>query len=114
MVPQFGFAFKNLGQLATQFVHILSNQYVRSQVNRYRALGIIAQRQAGHPQEGCFFLDASRICDDDRSALLQSQELDVWQRFQQVKISNIYTKCRHTLACPRVNRENNIKVSIYI
>jgi hypothetical protein len=56
------------------------NQHVAAFVDRHRALGVLAEGEAGHAQRGGLFLQAAAVGHDQRRVLPQVEELHVGLR----------------------------------
>ncbi len=48
----------------TKLAQIAPDELIGSAGNRNGTFGVLANRQAGDVEEGCFLLNAARVCDD--------------------------------------------------
>jgi len=70
-------AGEDSGEFGAQFIWIASDENVRSEGDRNRALRVLAERQARNAEVGGLFLDAAGVGYDDGCALLHAKKFEI-------------------------------------
>src|SRR4029077_1343239 len=93
-----GVAGKYSEEFGTQFVWIASHENVRSQGNRNRALGVLAERQARNAEVGGLFLDAAGVGNHDGCTGLHAKKLQIGQRVKDLELVRMQSEIGNALS----------------
>src|ERR1700744_6198991 len=108
-------SIQRLRKLLTQHPPIVPDKHVGSGSDRYGTLGVLTQRETRSSQIGRLLLDPTRVGDNNRGMLLQSEKLDVAQWLNHLQIGITLPELqRPAVPGPRMNRKDKWQIAAQI
>jgi hypothetical protein len=107
-VPGLTFSGKNLCGGSDNLGWVRAYQQICSFRNGNRALGVFAQRQAGHIQGSRFFLDGAGVRQDQSGFTEEAEKIEIADRSNNTNVCLLCNSCLcESLPGARMNGEND-------
>src|SRR6266566_4984014 len=103
---------ENIQCLGSQLFHIVTDQYVSSDLDSDWSFRVGARCQAWNAQVGSLLLDTAGVGDDHRGTTLQGEEFQVGNRIGHADPIGFQTKLPDGLTCTRVQRKDHRQIFI--
>src|SRR6266566_4413320 len=105
-------SIKNIQCLGSQLLHIITDQYVSSDLDSDWPFRVGARCQAGDAQIRSLLLDPTGVGDHYRGTTLQGEEFQVGNRIGYANPIRFQTKLPDGLTCTRMHRKDHRQIFV--
>src|SRR5205809_1075658 len=101
---------ENIQSLGSQLVHVITDKYVRTDLDGDGPLCVGADRQARNAQIRSLLLDPAGVCDNYSGMTLQGEEFQVGHRIHDLDPVSLQTKLPNRLTCTWMHRKDHTQI----